>query len=308
VDAIVAQNVVCRHRSGRGVDGVSLTVRSGRCLGVLGPNGSGKTTLTHLVAGLARADTGCVSVLDGPACPRPAHLRRRCGVSLDTPSHWDSLSGRQNLWFFARQYGLDGSNLRRQVDELLSEADLAGQADEPVAAYSFGMRRKLSVIEALSHDPDLLILDEPSAGVDTAFLEWLVQHIRRRCDRGKTTWIADNDADWVSRAATDAILLREGRIAAGGDVAELKASVGARTRIDILLEEGRCADVPDIPGISAFQREGNHIHAELSGGAELVAELHRWIVSQGGRIRAMEVRSLTLHDALASREGCHYAG
>jgi ABC-type multidrug transport system ATPase subunit len=308
MDAIVAQDVVSRHRSGRGVDGVSLTVREGRCLGVLGPNGSGKTTLTHLVAGLASADAGRMSVLDGPACPRPAHLRRRCGVSLDTPCHWDSLSGRQNLWFFARQYGLGGSGLRRRVDELLSEADLAGQADEPVATYSFGMRRKLSVIEALSHDPDLLILDEPSAGVDTAFLDWLVQHIRRRCERGKTTWVADNDADWLSRTATDAILLRDGRIAAGGDVAELKASVGARSRIDIQLEQGDFSDAPDIPGVTAFHYDGDRIHAELNGNPELSAKLHRWIVSRGGRIRSMEVRSMTLQDALASREGGYDAG
>ncbi len=302
MDAIVVEHVVCRYRSGHGINGVSLTVPQGRCLGVLGPNGSGKTTLTCLVAGLSRADAGRVSVLGESACPRPAHVRRRCGVSLDTPAHWDSLSGRQNLWFFGRQYGLDGPGLRRRVDELLGDADLTAQADDPVAVYSFGMRRKLSVIEALAHDPGLLILDEPSAGVDTAFLDWLVQHLRGRCERGKTTWVADNDADWLARTATDAVLLRDGRIEAGGSVPELLASVGARSRIEILLEQEGLAGAPEIPGIQAFRCRRNRIHAELNGDPQLPGELHRWIVARGGHIRSMEIRSITLHDALAQRE------
>lgn len=307
MDAIVAEHVVRRHRSGHGIAGVSLTVPQGRCLGILGPNGSGKTTLTHMVAGLARADAGRVSVLGESACPRPAHVRRRCGVSFDTPAHWDSLSGRRNLCFFASQYGLAGSDLHRRVEELLDEACLAAQADDPVAVYSFGMRRKLSVIESLTHDPDLLILDEPSAGVDTAFLDWLMQHVHGRCERGKTTWVADNDADWLSRVATDAVLLRDGRIQAGGSVRELMASVGARSRIQIVLEQDGFTATPDIPGIRAFRCERNRVCAESNGDPQLPIELHRWIISQGGRIRSMEIRSITLHDALTRRGGHHDA-
>ncbi|MHC4582524.1 MAG: ABC transporter ATP-binding protein, partial [Planctomycetota bacterium] len=256
---IIAEDIVRRHRNSRGIDGVSLSVAAGRCLGVLGANGSGKTTLTRLVAGLDRPERGTLSVLGAPSCPRPSGLRRRCGVALDQPAHWETLSGRQNLWFFARQYRLSGSALRRRTDELLNEAGLADQADEPVAAYSFGMRRKLNIIEALVHDPDLLILDEPSAGVDVAFLDSLVQLVQQRCERGKTTWVADNDADWLARVATDVILLSAGRIEAKGTVPELVASIGARNRVDILLEEpGFCA-TPTIAGVEAFSCEKNHI-------------------------------------------------
>jgi len=308
VDPIVIEDVVRRHRGGRGIQGISLSVRAGQCIGILGPNGSGKTTLTHLVAGIEQADTGRASVFGQPARPRPAYLRRRCGVSLDTPALWDGLSGRQNLWYFVRQYGVRGSDLSRRVGELLGEADLAAQADDPVATYSFGMRRKLSVIQALGHEPDLLILDEPSAGVDTTFLDWLVRHIRTRCERGQATWIADNDADWLSRAATDAILLRDGRIRAEGSIAELMTSVQARSRIEILLEQDDWTEVPRVPGVTAFHCERNRIRAELNGGPRRAAELHTWIASRGGRIRRLEVRSLTLQDALVRQEGDHAAG
>lgn len=308
MDPIIAEHIIRRHRNGRGIDGISLSVRAGRCLGLLGPNGSGKTTLTHLVAGMERPNAGALSVLGRPAYPRPACQRGRCGISLDTPAHWDSLSGRQNLWFFARQYGLSGSDLSRRVDGLLNDADLAPQADDPVGTYSFGMRRKLSVIEALPHDPDLLILDEPSAGVDAAFLDWLTQHIRQRCARGKTTWVADNDADWLTRTATEAILLRDGRMEAAGSVSELMASVRARYRVNILLECDGFSGSPEIPGVHAFHCERSHIHAELNGDPQLPVELHRWIVSQGGRVRSLEVRPMTLHEALTRREGGHDAG
>jgi ABC-type multidrug transport system ATPase subunit len=301
MDPIAATDIARRHPNGRGVEGVSLTVQTGRCLGVLGPNGSGKTTLTRLIAGLDRIEQGTLSVLGGPACPRPSRLRRRCGVALDAPAHWETLSGRQNLWFFARQSGLRGDGLRQRVSELLALADLGAQADEPVSAYSFGMRRKLSIIEALAHDPDLLVLDEPSAGADTAFLQQLVQWIAERCARGKTTWIADNDADWVSRAATDAILLCDGQLAAAGIVTELMTSLAAQSRIDIRLEKPDQYATPDIEGVKTFTCEGDRIRAEVQSNPQLPAEMLRWITSQGGRVRSLEVHSMTLYEALIQR-------
>lgn len=301
METIIAEDIVRRHRTGRGIDGVSVTVQAGRCLGVLGANGSGKTTLTRLVAGLDRRESGRLWVLGEPAYPRRSGLRRRCGVALDTPAHWEGLSGRENLWFFARQYGLGGPELTRRVDELLCDADLAGQADEPVGEYSFGMRRKLSIIEAMAHDPDLLILDEPSAGADVAFLDRLVQWIRDRCERGKTTWVADNDADWLARAATDAILLCEGRAEAGGEVEELIASMPARNRVEIVLAESGFDAVPTIAGVVKFRCDENRIRADMQGDPELPVELLRWITASGGRVRSMEIRSITLHEALLQR-------
>lgn len=301
MQSIVAEGIVRRYATGRGIEGVSLSVQAGQCIGVLGANGSGKTTLTRLVAGLDRVEHGNLEVLGGPACPRPRDLRRRCGVAPESPAHWESLSGRQNLWFFARQYGLDGSRLTARVTELLDDADLIAQADDPVTTYSLGMRRKLSILEALVHNPDLLILDEPSAGTDVGFLDRLVQWIRARCERGATTWIADNDADWLSRAATWAVLLRNGRIEAGGAVAELMVSVRARNRIKILLERPGLSGVPDMCKADTFRCEGNRITAEVHGNHRTPAELLQWIGEHGGRVRSMEVRSMTLHDALLRR-------
>jgi ABC-2 type transport system ATP-binding protein len=298
MDPIVVKDVSRYYHTGRGVENVSLSVKAGQCFGLLGANGSGKTTLTRLVAGLDRVEFGEISVLGKPAYPRPSHLRRRCGMALDSPAHWEDLSGRQNLWFFARQYGMSGSGLRRRVSEMLDEGDLAAQADEAVAGYSFGMRRKLSILEALAHEPDLLFLDEPSAGIDVVFQDRLIEKIHNRCKLGKTTWVADNDADWLGRAATDVILLNEGRIEAQGSVPDLMASVTASNKIEIVLEQSDFSAIPNINGIMRFSCKENRLSAEMDGNPELPIELLKWIIAAGGRVRSMEVRSVTLHEAL----------
>jgi ABC-2 type transport system ATP-binding protein len=301
MDPIVVKDISRYYHTGRGVENVSLSVKGGQCFGLLGANGSGKTTLTRLVAGVDRVESGEISVLGKPAFPRPSHLRKRCGVALDSPAHWEELSGRQNLWFFARQYGMNGTSLRRRVNELLVEADLAQQADEAVAGYSFGMRRKLSILEAVAHEPDLLILDEPSAGIDVVFQDRLIEQIRNRCKLGRTTWVADNDADWLARAATDVILLNEGRVEAQGSVPDLMASVGARNSIEIVLEQSDFSATPNINGVMRFSCKKNRLSAEVDGNPELPIELLKWIIASGGRVRSMEVRSVTLHEALLQR-------
>jgi ABC-type multidrug transport system ATPase subunit len=301
VSPIVAEDLVQRHRTGRGIDGVSFSVEAGQCLGVLGPNGSGKTTLTRLVAGLKKAQGGRLSVLGASVCPRPRGVRRRCGVALDRPAHWEGLTGRQNLLFFTRQYGLTGPALDRRTQELLRDADLLSQADDPVEVYSFGMRRKLAVIEALVHEPDLLILDEPSAGADAAFLERLVGWIRQRCQRGLTTWVADNDPDWLAQAATHAVLLAQGRIEARGDVADLLASIGARSRIEITLEQSDWTETPSFEGIREYRCKGNRMTLEVDGRPELPARVLEWVLSHRGRVKTMEIRTVTLREALAKQ-------
>jgi len=304
MEAIVAEDIVRVHNTGRGVNGITLSVPRGQCIGILGPNGSGKTTLTRLVAGLDRIDRGRLLVLGEHACDRRRSLRYRCGIALETPAHWDALTGRQNLWFFGRQYGLAPHDLNGLTHSLLRETSLEGQADDPVATYSFGMRRKLSIIEALVSDPDLLILDEPSAGADTAFLERLILWVRGRCERGQTTWVADNDPDWLARAATHVILLSDGRIRARGEVQELTGSITPRQRIEIVLEQP-CSEVCSGPlgmhAVHSFNCEGCRIVAQVQGNGNVSVELLRWIASCGGCVRSMEVRAVTLYEALMQR-------
>lgn len=298
MEIILANNITKRYGTGRGVENLSFSVHQGQCLGVFGANGSGKTTLTRLITGLDRIQEGNLCVLGHSQYPHTIKIRRQCGIVLDTPAHWESLSGRQNLFFFARQYGLNGSSLKQRVDELLIKADLMSQADDLVSAYSFGMRRKLSIISALAHDPELLILDEPSAGVDMPFLDLLAEWIDQRGKNDKTTWIADNDADWLARTATDVIYLSRGHIQARGTVQELMEFVDAKYRITVILGNSDLSATPTMSGISNYQCNNHQLTADLDNDVQLPVELLQWITAQGAHIRTMEIRSMTLHEAL----------
>jgi len=298
VEVISAQHIIKHYPTGHGIQNISFSVEKGQCFGILGENGSGKSTLARLIAGIDRIQQGQLTVFGQSAFPRPPSLRRRCGVALDTPSHWETLTGRQNLAFFARQYGLKGSALNVRIDKLLSEANLKLHADHPVSTYSFGMRRKLNIIEAFAHTPDLLILDEPSAGLDMVFLDRMAQWILQRSSSGLTTWIADNNADWLARTATNVILLSQGRIAAAGDVKELMNSIDAQYRITIELERKVAFAVPALPGVFSFQRDGKQVIAEVNSDPHLPSRLLGWICDAGGQVRSMEIRSITLYEAL----------
>jgi len=301
MEVIISQNVFHLYNNERGVRDISLSVNSGTSFGILGSNGSGKTTLTRLIAGLDKIQKGTLSVFGKPAFKKTTVLRFRCGISLDKPAHWEALTGRQNLDFFARQYGLSGSKLKQRIDTLLEEAEILKQANDPVSAYSFGMRRKLSIIEALVHEPDLLILDEPSAGVDVSFLDKLAYWIKERNTEGNTTWISDNDPDWIARAATEVVLLDNGTIKAAGIVSELMNSVKAINRINVTVERVDTSNIPDIRGIEQFKCDGNRIIADILDDSNLTTELLGWINKNGMRIQTMQVKSLTLHEALMKK-------
>ena len=288
---------------GRGVSGVSLQVERGECFALLGRNGSGKTTFTRLLLGLDRPGAGTLEVLDcdvGEGGRR--HLRNTAAV-LDTSVHWEQLSGRQNAWFFGRAHGIKGPDIERRLDHYARRADLLEVLDDPVASYSFGMRRKLSIIEALGVEPDLLALDEPTTGVDVHFLPELADIARRRSEAGKTTWIASNDAEWVAGVASRVAFIEEGRIVAEGTVAELIAEIAEVQRMRVVLDGYEQMDLTGQKGLIAASQDGDAMDILLENKPEWVARTVDTIIGQGGRVRSLEVRGTSLTDAFLAKTG-----
>ena len=147
------------------VDGLSLEVRRGEILGLLGPNGAGKTTTVGLATGLLEPDEGRVDI-EGAGPPTSPEARRRLGVAPQSLALYESLTGRENLEFFASIQGLEGEALRERVRAALLFVGLAERAGERVSGYSGGMKRRLNLAAAVVHDPEIVLLDEPTVGVD----------------------------------------------------------------------------------------------------------------------------------------------
>lgn len=300
---IHAKGLVREYAPGRGVCGVSLAIEQGECVALLGRNGSGKSTLTRLLLGLERASAGRLDVFGRPVGKGSRHHLGRLGIALDTSVHWEALSGRANARFIARSYGMAGREIEARLDELFALADLGSQAHEPVATWSFGMRRKLSLVEALCHEPDLLVLDEPTTGVDAHFLVALADLIRRRSGSGKTTWIASNDPDWVAGVASRVVFLDAGRVTTEGTVAELVAEVSPLLEVRVTLAAVRPIARFELPGLRSFEQDGVKLEALVERDRAAVPRLVEQIVAQGGEVQSVEVLGTTLREAFLLKTG-----
>ncbi len=207
----------------RAVDGIDLTVHPGEIYGLLGPNGSGKTTLIRLLVGLLRPTAGLAVVL-GHAMPNKATLSQ-VGYMTQAGALYDDLTVRENISFFAAMCG--GAD-RARVDEVIALVDLQERAGSLVRTLSGGMKQRTSLACALAHRPRLLLLDEPTVGIDPQLRAVFWSYFRRLADDGVTLVISSHVMDEAERC--DRLgLLRQGRLLAEGSVSELRAQAGTAT-------------------------------------------------------------------------------
>jgi ABC-2 type transport system ATP-binding protein len=222
--AVLETEALCVSLAGRSVlRDITLRVPAGEILGVVGPNGAGKTTLYRTITGLGRPTSGRI-ILFGGRSP-DARSRKRIGYMPQNEALYPELSGRENLAFFGRVYGLGGDRLRRRMTEVLELVALRPRADDRVDRLSGGMRRRLSLAVALLHEPDLVILDEPTVGVDPELRAAFWLHFAELKATGRTVIVSTHHLDEATRCDRVA-LLREGTLLACAPPAELVARTG----------------------------------------------------------------------------------
>jgi ABC-2 type transport system ATP-binding protein len=203
------------------LDDVSLRVAPGRVTGLLGPSGSGKSTLLRAIVGVQRVDTGRVTVLGEPA--GSPSLRSRVGYVTQAPSVYDDITVRENLRYFARIFGTPA----QRVDEVIAGVALTDAADRVVNRLSGGQRARVVLASALINDPEVLVLDEPTVGLDPLLRRDLWNRFHALADRGRTLLVSSHVMDEAERC-DDLLLLRGGRILAASTPQELLERTGTR--------------------------------------------------------------------------------
>jgi len=219
---------------------VNLSLARGEVFGLLGPNGAGKSTLLSLLATLIRPAEGDIRIGETSILSHPNAIRSRMGYVPQEIALHTVLSARRNLAFWAGVYGLSGSMRDEAVGRALAEVHLAERADERVDTWSGGMRRRLNIAAAIMHGPDLLVMDEPTAGVDAASRRTIAAMISRFRSEGRTVLIASHDTDELEAVCDRIGVLHAGRFLAVGAVADVLGQTG-RTSLEALLlglEEG----------------------------------------------------------------------
>lgn len=209
------------------VDGLTFHVRTGECYGLLGPNGAGKTTTLKMLLGITEPDTGAI-VLCGEAIPARARFARlRVGVVPQFDNLDPDFTVRENLLVFGRYFGLSTSKTRAIVPDLLEFARLESKADARVAELSGGMKRRLTLARALINDPDVLIMDEPTTGLDPQARHLIWERLRSLLSRGKTILLTTHFMEEAERLCDRLCIIEEGRkIAEGTPDALISAEIG----------------------------------------------------------------------------------
>ena len=198
----------------RAVVGVSLTLEPGRILGLLGPNGAGKTTTVSMLTGLVTPDAGEVFV-DGHRLAGDADsMKRRIGLVPQDLALYDELTARDNLRFFGALYGLAGASLERAIASALELVGLADRARHRVREYSGGMKRRLNLAAGLLHDPDVLLLDEPTVGVDPQSRNAIFDNLEHLKQRGKALLYTTHYMEEAERLADRIVIIDQGRVIA----------------------------------------------------------------------------------------------
>jgi ABC-2 type transport system ATP-binding protein len=279
-----------KKKSITAVDNLDLEVHRGEVFGFLGPNGSGKTTTIGMLLGLIWPTSGCIEFF-GDGKSKPAKLLRRVGVVMDTPSFFPYLSGLNNLRYFAIITSCAG---RGDIDRVIEMAGLKERAKDKVRTYSMGMKQRLSVALALMHDPELVILDEPTNGLDPAGIIEFREMIRGLQRNGKTVFLSSHLLSEVEKVCSHVALINRGRILARGSVEDLLGKTKA-IWLKVSDADGAVCLLEGIEWIkSVKKKETGLIVAEAE--EERAFEINELLISNGIHVNETKISEGSLED------------
>jgi ABC-2 type transport system ATP-binding protein len=220
---IEIRNLVKRYGDKMAVDNVSLEVNAGEVFGFLGPNGAGKTTTIKVIVGLLQPTSGTVTVAGYDVQSQSLLAKASSGYVPDTPNLYAKLTGRELLRFVGDLYDLDQRRVAQRTDELLRILDLTAAADDTVDSYSHGMQQKASLAAALMHDPKVLVLDEPTVGLDPKSARLIKDILRQMAERGAAVFLSTHILEIAERMCDRIGIINKGVLVAVGTMHELRA-------------------------------------------------------------------------------------
>jgi ABC-2 type transport system ATP-binding protein len=268
----------------RAVDAVSFRVEAGQTLGLIGPNGAGKSTTVSIICGLLRADSGEV-LLDGETLDHGASAaKHKIGLVPQDLALYDDLSARENLRLFGALYGLKGAVLKARCDDVLKLVNLAERAADKPATFSGGMKRRLNIAAALLHDPQLLILDEPTVGVDPQSRNAIFDCLGTLRRQGRSLIYTSHYMEEVERLADHIVIIDHGKVIANETPATLYRRLPAQAALNVDLPQAASAEFLEQlgkrAGVANVAADGHSVHiglADIANGLQVLD----WMASHG---------------------------
>ena len=297
--AVKVQNLTHTFGTLKAVDDMTFNIRRGEVFGLLGPNGAGKTTTVRLLNGLYAPAQGSIEVLGMNPQSEGNAVRRRTGILTETPAIYERLTARQNLEFFGTLAGMDKTDLKRRIEELLAFFGLEKRADDLVGKYSKGMKQRLALARAFLHRPELIYLDEPTSGLDPESAQQVRELIESlRVQNGHTVFLCTHHLDEAQRLCDRVAILNRGRVLAQGTLEEL----GHRFLPGLWIEIGLWMPLPTgeeivrrQPGVLQVNVDGRALKVQVNSESQVPA-IVRGLVEAGAQIVSVQPVKTSLED------------
>jgi ABC-2 type transport system ATP-binding protein len=289
------------------VKGVSLHAGASETVGLLGPNGAGKTTTVSIIAGLVRPDSGSVEIEGRPLAGDTDPIKRRIGLVPQDLALFDELSAQANLQLFAAIYSLDGAAARRAIGDALSLVGLSDRARDRVKDYSGGMKRRLNLAAALLHDPQILLLDEPTVGVDPQSRNAIFDNLEVLKSRGKTLLYTTHYMEEAERLCDRVVIMDHGQVVADDTLQGLYRLLPVTNSLLVELDQAqnglRLADLRALPGVHSASLEAGTLRIGVEDLAAQTPCVLEWLVKHGHAYRHLSSERADLETVFLTLTG-----
>lgn len=297
--AIETTGLTKRYGSLIAVDGLDLRVKADTVHGFLGPNGAGKTTTIKVLVGLLRPDGGSARVLGEELVWDKPDLRLRIGYMPELPRFPKHLKGRELLDLYGRMYGMTGQERREQIPRLLERVGLKERENDLIGEYSKGMQQRLGMAQALLNEPEMIILDEPSIGLDPVGMVDVREMVKGIAKEGVTVFLSSHLLHEVQQVCTHATIINRGMALASGTLKEISAQVAGAVTIEAdvdRLSDAVIEEVRTLPFVAGVSREGSKLLIEVDTRDDVRSQVSQAITAGGGVVLSINVTGQTLED------------
>jgi len=291
------ENLQKNFGSIKAVDGIAFEVKKGEVFGLLGPNGAGKSTTISMISTLLPPSAGVILYEGKDIFENPKAIQRKLGVVPQDIALYPTLSGYENLTFWGNMYGLTGADLKKRIGNVSEIIGLNGRLKDRVDKYSGGMKRRLNIGAALLHMPDLLIMDEPTVGIDPQSRNHILDTVLELNRQGMTIIYTSHYMEEVEYLCSRICIMDQGKIIASGSKDELVEMISGKTEISLTLESSDQAMVKalgNMEGIVSMEQQEDQIRIRCENADLILADIIAGISASGNHLRSVDVKKPNL--------------
>lgn len=303
---VSVNNLEKSYPSKKAVAGITFSIQKGEILGLLGPNGAGKSTTINILATVLSPDNGNVQILGYDLIREAKSIKKEIGIVPQDIAIFEELSAEQNVRFFASLYGFKGDELNKLVQEALELVGLYDKKDDKPKTFSGGMKRRLNIACAIAHQPKLIIMDEPTVGIDPQSRNHILESIKVLRQRGATIIYSTHYMEEVEAISTRIIIMNEGRIIVEGTVEELIHNVGDHITYSFEIDSSQQLDaqqIRQIVGVTNVQLTGKDLAITSEKSKETLNKIISTLLDNGCSFAKMASKEVSLETVFLDLTG-----